>query len=190
MGRDIKINWHDPAEGRPVLEAMFNDLKNLRDRLNVTPAILTIGTTAEDIGHLAFNYTIAGVEYMIAADAPLICSSGAGGAGSGDTINVGAVAGLWWGAWIVQVNAAGTVTTLCNTGVDGDQAYSTEAAAVAALPDPIADNVVIGYFTVKSKTSATKFTLGTQDLTSGSADNTAVHFFTGTPLAELETLNE
>lgn len=93
-----------------------------------------------------------------------------------DTINNGAAAGLYWGAWRVQVNAAGTVSTV---SVSADQAYATEAAAIAALPAADADKVSLGYITVKTKTSAVKWTATIDDLTAGS-DCTAANFYSDT----------
>lgn len=185
MSRDIKINHHDPAECRPLVEAMYNDLTALAAKLNgmnAKAAILTIGTTTSQYAHLAFSFSIAGVEYTIPADATLAFTTA-------DTINDDDTAGLWWGAWLIQVTAAKAVTSI---SVSSDQAYATEAAAIAALPDPDADNVVVGYITVQTKTGA-DWDMKTDDLTAAS-DCQLAYFYTGSPesnnLITLETLNE
>lgn len=86
-------------------------------------------------------YTIAGVNYALAAtDAAGMAFTAAG------TISLGSK----WGAWIFQVNAAGTVSTKSFPAGTGNQEYATEAAAIAALPAPDASNVQIGYVTVQS----------------------------------------
>lgn len=92
------------------------------------------------------------------------------------TVNNAQAAGLFWGAFLVQVNAAGTVST---KAVANDQAYATEASAIAALPEPDAGNVTLGYITVKTKTSAVKWTAQTDDLTDGS-DVTDANFYSAT----------
>lgn len=83
-----------------------------------------------------------------------------------NTINNGTAAGFFYGAWLVQVDAAGTVTTKPAGGL-ADQVYATEAAAIAALPAADAAKVAIGYITVEAKTGA-KWTATTDDLTAGS----------------------
>jgi hypothetical protein len=83
-----------------------------------------------------------------------------------DTINVGAAAGYFWGIWLVQVNAAGTVSTKPGGGLD-DQVYATKAAALLGLPTQDAGNVALGYILVQANTGAA-WTAQTDDLVAGS----------------------
>lgn len=78
-----------------------------------------------------------------------------------------------WGAFLVQVDSAGTVTTkgaLAN-------AFVTEQAAVAALPLADASKAVIGYISVQAKNAT--WTANTDDLTNGS-DCVVAHFISTT----------
>lgn len=69
---------------------------------------------------------------------------------------------------LIQINAAGTVSTK----VPGSpQAYNTAALALAALPEPDAGNVALGYIAIAAK--AATWTANTDDLTNGSDLTTA-----------------
>jgi hypothetical protein len=83
-----------------------------------------------------------------------------------DTINTGAAAGYYWGIWLVQVNAAGTVSTKPGGGLS-DQVYANKQAALNALPAPDAANVGLGYILVESNSGAA-WTAQTDDLVAGS----------------------
>ena len=93
------------------------------------------------------------------------------------TINTAGVATTaHWGVFLVQINAAGTVSTLHGTYTSGtDQDYATEAAAIAALPAVTASNVQIGYVTVQGKAS-TAWTEATDDLTPAGDCTTATFY--------------
>jgi hypothetical protein len=91
-----------------------------------------------------------------------------------NTINTGTAAGFYWGAWLVQINAAGTVSTKPSGGL-ADQVYATEAAAITALPGSDALNCAIGFITVQTKTGA-RWTANTDDMTAGS-DCTVAYFY-------------
>ncbi len=90
--------------------------------------------------------------------------------GAAHTVNAGSEAGNKWGAILVQINAAGAVSTKVS---DADQAYDTRAEAVAALPDADAENVAIGYIVIQTEDSEVSWTADTDDMTDGSDVETA-----------------
>ena len=61
------------------------------------------------------------------------------------TINTGAATGFFFGAILVQVSEAGTISTKV---VGADQVYASAALAVAALPAADAANVAIGHIVI------------------------------------------
>lgn len=73
-----------------------------------------------------------------------------------------------FGVILVQVNAAGTVSTKVPGAT---QAYNTAALALAALPLPDAGNAAIGYIAIANNTG--DWTANTDDLTNGSDVTTA-----------------
>lgn len=145
--------------------------------------VLQIGTVVIDAVPEKFKTTttalfrITGVGYSKAA-ATAIVFSGA------STINNAQASGTGhWGAFLVQINAAGVVTTKHAAYTSGtDQDYATQALAAAALPAPDAGNVALASIRVQVKTGGTKWTEATDDLTPASDCTTAV-FVDATPLA-------
>lgn len=149
--------------------ALIDDLEAvsaaLRDGL-LLDGTLTISATAEKFKTTSTAvYTIAGVTYTKAATDNLVFSAA-------DTINTGAALGDFWGVWLVQINAAGTVST---KSPSADQVYASEAAAIAALPSPDSGKVGLGYITVEALTDA-DWVATTDDLTAAS-DAQAANFY-------------
>lgn len=112
-------------------------------------------------------FTIAGLPYTKTATDNLVFSAA-------NTINTGAAAGDYWGAWLVQINAAGAISTKPAGGL-ADQVYASEAAAIAALPAVDASNVQLGYITVEANNGA-DWVANTDDLTAAS-DCQAANFY-------------
>jgi hypothetical protein len=147
-------------------------------RTYLADGMLQIGTLLIDAVPEKFKttttliYTIAGLPYTKAATTALVFSAANG------TINLAGAAGTGhWGVFLVQTNAAGTVTTKPGTYTSGtDQDYATEALAIAVLPSVTAANVQIGYITVQVKTGGLSWTPTVDDLTPGS-DVTAANFY-------------
>jgi hypothetical protein len=112
-------------------------------------------------------YTIAGVTYTKAATDALEFTAA-------DTINTaGGDIGPAFGIWLVQINAAGAVSTKPGGGLS-DQVYESSALAIAALPSPDASNVSLGYILVETPTS-TPFVCNTTALTTiGAFSNTQI----------------
>lgn len=110
-------------------------------------------------------YTIAGLPYTKIATDNLVFSAA-------DTINTGAAAGDYWGIWLVQIDAAGTISTKSPAA---DQVYANEAAAIAALPAVDANNIQLGYITVEAN-NGTDWVANTDDLTAAS-DCQAANFY-------------
>lgn len=73
-----------------------------------------------------------------------------------------------WGIVLVQINAAGTISTKVPAST---QAYDTEAEAVAALPSADASNARMAYLLIHN--NAGDWTANTDDLTNGSDVTTA-----------------
>jgi hypothetical protein len=83
-----------------------------------------------------------------------------------DTINTGAASGYFWGIWLVEMDAAGTVATKPGGGLD-DQVYATKAAALLGLPSVTAGSVALGYILVQANVDSA-WTAQTDDLVAGS----------------------
>lgn len=73
-----------------------------------------------------------------------------------------------YGIILVQINAAGTISTKVPSST---QAYTSAALALAALPTPDTDNVPLGYIAIAN--NAGDWTANTDDLTNGSDLTTA-----------------
>lgn len=93
------------------------------------------------------------------------------------TINTGAAAGSFWGAFLVETTDGGTITA---KAVSADQVYTTEALAIAALPSATAGSVAIGYITVNANDD-TDWVANTDDLTDAS-DCATASFYDATPV--------
>jgi hypothetical protein len=133
-------------------------------------AALLISATAEKFKTTATVYYLLGSGvFSKAATDNLVFSSAY-------TVNNAGV-GQKWGAFLVQINAAGTFST---KAVSADQVYTSEALAVAALPPADPGTVAIGYITVQSKNNL-KWTANTDDLTA--ASDVGAANFTNSPLA-------
>lgn len=76
------------------------------------------------------------------------------------TINTAAATGQFWGAFRVQMDSAGVITT---KAVSTNQVYGTEAAALAAAPSVDTNMIDLGTITIQSATGAA-FTCGTTAL--------------------------
>ncbi len=97
------------------------------------------------------------------------------------TINSTPATGDFWGAFLVEATGADTPVITAKASA-ADQAYATEAAAIAALPDPTAGSVAIGYITIQANTDSA-WTAQTDDMTAAS-DCQASNFYDYTPQPE------
>lgn len=161
----------DHATNKTIIDSIKQEL----NRANAS-GCLSIGTLAISATPEKFKttttayYRISGIQYSKAATDNLVFSAA-------DTINKGTAAGLYYGIWLVQINAAGTVST---KSPSADQVYTSSALAIAALPAVDTGNIALGYILVQSKTGAA-WTANTDDLTNGSDCQTAT-FTDTTPL--------
>ena len=179
----------DPATQRAlsaVLGAVHTDLTALRSHMVtdgiVTATTLAQGTDTEKVATTAFGYVIDGVSLYKAAVA-------AGTAPAAATINTAGTAGIFFGGFALQINGAGTISTL---PASGDQVYTTAAAAYTYVQTitPTAGNVIAGYFVVGSKTG-TKWTGGTDDLDGdGTSDSSSVVYYSVASTIPTLTLTE
>ena len=133
--------------------------------------LISIGTlaisagTAEDFKTTTIaEYTVNGVPYTKAATDNLNFSAA-------DTINTGTATGDFFGSWVVQINAAGTVSTKPAGGLT-DQVYASAALAEAALPAADADKAALGYITIGATTDGDWVAI-TDDMTPASDCQTA-----------------
>lgn len=160
------VAWTLTAAQANLLVSTINSLRSY-----VADGMLQIGTLAISAVPEKFKTTteaifrIGGLPYTKAATDNLVFSAA-------DTINTGSAAGDYWGIWLVQINAAGTVSTKSPAA---DQVYASEAAAIAALPTADANNIQIGYITVEAN-NGTDWVANTDDLTAAS-DCQAANFY-------------
>jgi hypothetical protein len=134
--------------------------------------LLSIGTLAVSGGNAAqFRtttpavYTMGGIQLTRAAvDALTFAAAG--------TINNAQAEGIFFGVWLVQLNAAGAVTTVAP---GADQTYASAAAALAALPPPAAGNIALGSIVVGAKENV-RWTANTSHLNTGASGGSAVTF--------------
>lgn len=166
----------DPATQRALtalLGAIRTDLNAIVGHLSsdgiIIPTTLSKGSTPENVATTAFGYVIDGLPVYKAAVA-------AGTAPAAATINTAGASGIFYGGFALQINAAGTISTL---PASGDQVHATADAAYtyAQTITPTAGNVIAGYFVVGSKAN-TKWTGGTDDLDGdGSSDSSSVVYY-------------
>jgi len=119
---------------------------------------LEISATPEKFKTIATSaYTIGGLCYTKAATDNLTFTAA-------DTINTDAVAGDYFGVWLVQINATGTVSTKSPAE---DQVYTSSELAIEALPTADTDNIAIGYIVIGANNGAS-WTANTGDMAPGS----------------------
>ena len=81
-----------------------------------------------------------------------------------------------WGVFLITL--AGS--TWKSTPAAATMAYASEAAAIAAMPEPPANEAVMGYITIRARSSV-DFTAGTTTLTAdnGSGNSQTVNYYDG-----------
>jgi hypothetical protein len=116
---------------------------------------LAITAPAEDfkIGQ-APVYDISGIQYTRQALDSISFTAA-------DTVNTAADSTAFWGIWLVQINAAGTISTKSPAT---NQVYSDSLTAIAALPAPDASNVRLGYILIENN-SGSSWVANTDDMT-------------------------
>lgn len=146
-------------------------------RAYLADGMLQIGTLLIDAVPEKFQTTtdliatIGGVAYAKVATTALVFSASMG------TINLAGAAGTGhWGVFLVQFDGTNFTTKHGTYSSGTDQDYATEAAAIAVLPAPAANNVQVGYITVQVKTGGLSWTPITDDLTPTS-DCTTANFY-------------
>jgi hypothetical protein len=126
----------------------------------------TLSASGTSIGSTAFSYSIDGEEYdkIVAITA----------FSAANTINASAAVTTLWGAWLVQINATGTISTKPAGGL-ANQIYTSEDEALSNKPEVDSGNYPMGYVTIQNKAS-TAWTANTDDLIAGS-DCKTVNFY-------------
>lgn len=127
---------------------------------------LAIGSDKPKVACGAFRYRIAGKEYAKAADT-------VGTALSGSTLP-----DVKYGAWALEIDAAGTVTINAATG--NAAGYASSALAIAGIAAVVSTKARMGIVTVLN--AGATFIPGTTNLDAGTA--TAV-YIDGTTIANL-----
>jgi len=167
-----------------TLVALITGFKDLITAMGdglLAQGTLAVGTAAEKFQTTTQAvYRLAGVQLVKAATDALTFSAAY-------TINNAQEVGTFWGAFTVQVNDAGAIST---KAVAADQAYATEADALAAAPAADTGKVALGTITVETKADI-RWTANTDDLTADS-DCTVGHYHDAdtltlpTPVAPIE----
>lgn len=82
-----------------------------------------------------------------------------------------------WGVFLITLSAGGTWKS---TPAAATMAYASEALAIAAMPSPPANEAVMGYITIRAR-STVNFTAGTTTLTAdnGSGNSQTVNYYDG-----------
>lgn len=143
---------------RTVAGAVSYDIRRVFGNGILATPLLAIDATPEKFKTTnPFAASIGGVIITKAATAAIVFS--------GAYVITGANK---WGAFRVQINAAGTISTK-----GAASAYATEALAIAALPAVDTGNVSLGYISVQAKGAT--WTANTDDMTDGS-DCVVAHF--------------
>lgn len=133
-----------------------------------TPSVvLSIGSNDRRVANAAVTYVINGTEYTLAANP----TGTALPAGTINALGPPFPDGYLWGVYRVSVTAGGTVTVAA--GADNyTTGYTTEADAIAALPNVPTGEADLGYFTVRTALD-TVWIAGTDALAGGSSGNPA-----------------
>jgi len=159
----------DPKQLAPALEANAADAESRLVALEAFTAdgILSQGGLAIDTDTNAFKtvstvyYTVSGIQYSKTATTGLVFSAA-------NTINVAeSTNSVYYGAWLIEINAAGAVATKPAGGLT-NQVYTTSAAAVAALPAATASKVALGNVVV-SVAAGEVFTATTSGMSTNNA---------------------
>ena len=169
--------WKAYETARSIIQAGLDLVTGIRtflaDGLLQISTLAISGTAAEKFKTTTASFfTILGIQYTKAATDNLTFTAA-------QTINTAAGVGDFWGIWLVQINAAGTVSTKAPSA---DQVYTTEALALAALPVIDASNVSLGYITINANVDSS-WTANTDDMTDASDCLTAT--FTDTAIKAL-----
>lgn len=158
-GKCTTINSTDTQVAAIV--TLVNDIREkLKGSYLVSKPVLDIGSTTTAVASIAFDYTIAGVQYAKAAVS-------AGTAPGNDVIPQST-----FGAVAFDIGADGTIDAIEAT--DNATGYASAALAAAGLPAAASDHVRMGYVTATKSDGA--FTFGTTAL---NAANTTVAYTDG-----------
>lgn len=146
-----------------VTAAKWNELRAyMADGLLVHGTLLISAVPEKFKTTTTAVYTLSGVTYTKAATDNLTFTAA-------HTVNNAGAAGQYYGIILLQINAAGTISTKVPAA---DQVYTSSALAIAALPTADALNTSLGYILIYTK-EATAWVANTGDMTDGSDVATA-----------------
>ena len=126
----------------------------LSDGLLISSDLAISETAAKFKTTATAAYTIGGLCYTKAAADGLTFTAA-------DTINTAGGEGDFFGVWLLQINAAGAISTKSPAA---NQVYTSEELAIAALPAAGTGNIAIGYIVIGAKTGAS-WIANTDDMT-------------------------
>jgi len=156
----LEITDEQVSADQATLAAAVTLVNDIRSKLKgdylITKAGLAIGTTKPNVATAALDYIINGVQYSKAAVT-------AGTALSGDNIPQST-----YGAWALEINAAGTISIV--EAAANATGYASAALAIAGLPATSADKARLGWVTA-TKSDAV-FDPGTTNLDDASTTDT------------------
>lgn len=173
-GRNLTINM---STGGSILikDPSGNTVASIDSLGNITSPNITLltalaqsgirqgGVLAIDDNAIKFQttdtlyYVINGIQYSKEATTAIVFDDN-------DAINTDEYEGSFWGAWLVQINAAGTFSTKPATS---DQHYTSKEEALAELPAADEGNVIIGYIVINANDDSA-WTANTDDMTDAS----------------------
>ncbi len=157
----------DVTTFRQLAAIIFNDLRSYLADGVFLKGTLAVDAVAEKFKTTTITvYSIAGVMYRKAATTALVFTA------------AHPVTASKFGIILVQINAAGTISTKIPGATQTTaMAYDSAALALAALPAADAGNVAIGYIAIEN--DAGTWTANTDDLTDAS-DLTSATFVDAT----------
>lgn len=156
-----------------LLVARINSLRSYLVDGMLQVGTIIISATAEKFKTTTTAiYTIGGAIYSKAATDNLVFAA----ANAANTVGATGTATAFWGVWLIEINAAGTV--LAKPAAGAPMVYTTEALAIAALPAVTASSCRIGYITVQNLTNVA-WVATTSNLTEGAGEGncTASNFY-------------
>ncbi len=147
----------------------------------IDPITLARGSTDRNVSSTAFQYQID--------TAGTTTAYGKAAVTAGTALSAGTIPINQWGAYLLSINAAGTIA-VTGAPANGTTGYATEAAAIAALPALPVGSALMGYVTVKTAVGTT-FVAGTDALAGGASGNvaSATNYYPQTPLAGASPVN-
>jgi hypothetical protein len=169
-------NLHDKVnelgDDHATFKTVVDDLKTLVNALRSQIFNRALGAAGLAIGGTTTKYKHANQIHFCEAGVLKLSATTADHTFTGTEV----ITQNLWGIFLISL--AGT--TWKSTPAGATMAYATEAAAIAAMPAVPANEAVIGYITIRARSTA-NFTAGTTTLTAdnGSGNSQTVNYYDG-----------